>query len=152
MSPEEKLQALKQENQELRARQTEVSEALLQMSQCVAELEARQSKGGLNSHWLPSSDRFVRQKKTRSRHTSSGKKPGGQAGQDMMERIWRHGHRLTRSSCTRCRCVCSAWTFVAFVAISPPFVSNDFLCFRLCSTLWLAIHSSPLFQVDLNSY
>jgi transposase len=89
MSPEEELQALKQENQELRAKLAEVSEALLQMTQRVAELEARLSKDSHNSHLPPSSDRFGRQKKTRSQRKRSGKKPGGQEGHD--------GHHLAFS-------------------------------------------------------
>jgi transposase len=90
MSPEEEVHALKQENQELRAKLAEVSEALLQMTQRVAELEARLSKDSHNSHLPPSSDRFVRQKKTRSQRKRSGKKPGGQQGHD--------GHHLAFSA------------------------------------------------------
>lgn len=82
MSPEEELQVLKQENQELRAKLAEVSGALLQMTQRVAELEAGLSKDSHNSHLPPSSDRFGRQKKTRSQRKRRGKKPGGQAGHD----------------------------------------------------------------------
>lgn len=90
MSPEEELQALKQEKQELRAKLAEVSEALLQMTQRVAELEARLSKDSHNSHLPPSSDRFGRQTKTPSQRKQSGKKPGGQAGPD--------GHHLAFSA------------------------------------------------------
>src|SRR5579883_917078 len=90
MSSEEELQAIKQENQELRAKLAEVSEALLQMTQRVAELEARLSKDSHNSHLPPSSDRFGRQKKTRSQRKRSGKKPGGQEGHD--------GHHLALSA------------------------------------------------------
>lgn len=82
MNPEEELQALKQENQDLRAKLAEVSDALAQMTQRVAELEARLSKDSHNSHLPPSSDRFARHKKTRSQRKRSGKKPGGQAGHD----------------------------------------------------------------------
>lgn len=81
MSPEEERQALKQGKQDLRAKLTEVSEALVQMTQRVAELEARLSKDSHNSHLPPSSDRSGRQKKTRSQRKRSGKKPGGQAGE-----------------------------------------------------------------------
>lgn len=90
MSPEEELQALQQENQELRAKLAEVSDALIQMRQRVTELEARLSKDSHNSHLPPSSDRFARQKKTRSQRKRSGKKPGGQPGHD--------GHYLALSS------------------------------------------------------
>ena len=90
MSPEEELHALKQENQELRAKLAEVSDALIQMTQRVAEWEARQSKDSHNSHLPPSSDRFARQKKTRSQRKRSGKKSGGQAGHK--------GHHLALSA------------------------------------------------------
>src|SRR5690242_18424845 len=90
MSPEEELHALKQENQELRAKLAEVRDALLLMTQRVAELEAHLSKDSHNSHLPPSSDRFGRQKKTRSQRKRSGKKPGGQAGHD--------GHHLAFSA------------------------------------------------------
>lgn len=90
MSPDEELQALKQANQELQAKLAEVSEALTQMTQRVAELEARLAKDSHNSHLPPSSDRFGRQKKTKSQRHRSGKKPGGQAGHD--------GHHLALSA------------------------------------------------------
>ncbi|HEU5374353.1 MAG TPA: DUF6444 domain-containing protein [Ktedonobacteraceae bacterium] len=90
MSPEEELHALRQENQELRAKLAEVGEALLQMTQRVAELEARLAKDSHNSHLPPSSDRFARQPRTRSQRKRSGKKPGGQVGHD--------GHHLAFST------------------------------------------------------
>lgn len=90
MSPEEELHALRQENQELRAKLAEVGEVLLQMTQRVAELEARLAKDSHNSHLPPSSDRFARQPRTRSQRKRSGKKPGGQVGHD--------GHHLAFSS------------------------------------------------------
>jgi predicted nucleic acid-binding Zn-ribbon protein len=52
MSPEEELQALKKEKQDLRAKLTEVSEALAQMTQRVAELEARLLMALCSSHQL----------------------------------------------------------------------------------------------------
>src|SRR5260370_30019422 len=66
MSPDEELQTLRQENAELRANLAEVSKALLQKIQRVKKLEERLMKYCHNSHLPPSSDRFARQKKTRS--------------------------------------------------------------------------------------
>lgn len=90
MSPEEELHALRQKKQELRAKLAEVGGALLQMTQRVAELEARLAKDSHNSHLPLSSDRFARQPRTQSQRKRSGKKPGGQVGHD--------GHHLAFSS------------------------------------------------------
>jgi hypothetical protein len=72
MSPDEELQALRQENTalkslnaELQGKLAEASAAWEQMSQRVKELEERLTKDSHNSHLPPSSDRFSRQKKTR---------------------------------------------------------------------------------------
>jgi len=46
----------------------------------VEKLQEKTSKNSSNSSLPPSSDRFVRQKKTRSLRKRSGKKPGGQKG------------------------------------------------------------------------
>jgi transposase len=87
MSPEEELIALRQEKlvwqaekAELQAELAEVKELLLEMTLHVKTLEERQSKDSHNSHLPPSSDRFARQKKTRSLRKRSGKKPGAQPG------------------------------------------------------------------------
>jgi transposase len=87
MSPDEELQALRQEKAiwqaekaELQEKLAEVTKALHEMSERVKTLEEHQSKDSHNSHLPPSSDRFGRQKKTRSLRKRSGKKPGGQAG------------------------------------------------------------------------
>lgn len=89
MSPEEEQQTLRQENQELRTKLAEALEALSvataqisQLTRRVEELEARLAKDSHNSHLPPSSDRFARQKKTKSQRKRSGKKPGGQVGHD----------------------------------------------------------------------
>jgi transposase len=96
MSPDEELQALRQEKiawqaekAELQAKLAEMTEALFSMSERVKALEEHQSKDSHNSHLPPSSDRFSRQKKTRSLRKRSGKKPGGQPGHP--------GHALERS-------------------------------------------------------
>jgi transposase len=87
MSPDEELQALRQENTtlkslnaELQGKLAEASAAWEQMSQRVKELEERLAKDSHNSHLPPSSDRFSRQKKSRSLRKKSGKKAGGQPG------------------------------------------------------------------------
>jgi transposase len=96
MSLDEELQVLRQEKiawqaekAELQAKLAEMTEALLSMSERVKRLEEHQSKDSHNSHLPPSSDRFSRQKKTRSLRKRSGKKPGGQPGHQ--------GHTLSLS-------------------------------------------------------
>jgi transposase len=53
-----------------------------ELSMQVKHLENRVSKDSHNSHLPPSSDRFARQKKTKSLRKQSGKKPGGQPGHE----------------------------------------------------------------------
>jgi len=130
MSPEEELQALKQVNQELQAKLAEVSEVLAQMTQRVAELEDRLAKDSHNSHLPPSSDRFGRQKKTKSQRHRSGKKPGGQTGHRRFPAVFAVGT--------------GPWIFAVSEAISPHSKNKGNLCFRLCSKRWLVILSSPL--------
>ncbi len=52
------------------------------LSTQVKQLESRLAKDSHNSHLPPSSDRFVRQPKTKSLRKPSGKKPGAQAGHE----------------------------------------------------------------------
>lgn len=96
MSPEEELNVLRQEKAawqvekaELQAEMAEMKNLLLQMTLRVKALEERQVKDSHNSHLPPSSDRFGRQKKTRSLRKPSGKKKGAQPGHD--------GHHLALS-------------------------------------------------------
>jgi transposase len=93
------LQRLQEENATLREENTALREttAMLQalveellplkkqveeLSMQVKQLENRLSKDSHNSHLPPSSDRFTRQKKTKSLRRQSDKKPGGQPGHE----------------------------------------------------------------------
>jgi transposase len=93
------LQRLQEENAALREENTALREttatlrALVEellplkkqveeLSLQVKQLESRVSKDSHNSHLPPSSDRFARQKKTKSLRQQSGKKPGGQPGHE----------------------------------------------------------------------
>lgn len=81
MTPEEELQALREENAALRAENAELKALvaeLLPLREQVKQLQDCLSKDSHNSHLPPSSDRFARQNKTRSLRQASGKKPGGQ--------------------------------------------------------------------------
>jgi len=80
MKPEEELQQLRAENQALREQLAQRDEQLVQLLQRVQALEERLAKDSHNSSLPPSSDRFGRQKKSRSLRKSSGKKTGGQTG------------------------------------------------------------------------
>jgi transposase len=80
MSPEERLEHLEQENQELRQQLRERDALIEHLLQRVQSLEERAAKDSHNSSLPPSSDRFARQKKVRSLRKPSGKKPGGQEG------------------------------------------------------------------------
>jgi transposase len=83
MTPEEELQALREENAALKAQVAELlplQEQVAHLQEQVKQLTSRLAKDSHNSHLPPSSDRFARQKKRRSLRKSSGKKPGGQAG------------------------------------------------------------------------
>ncbi len=53
-----------------------------ELSMQVKQLESRVSKDSHNSHLPPSSDRFARQKKTKSLRQPGGNKPGGQPGHE----------------------------------------------------------------------
>jgi transposase len=80
MKPEEELIQLRAENQALREQLAQRDELIAQLLQRLQLLEERVAKDSHNSSLPPSSDRFGRQKKTRSLRTSSGKKAGGQQG------------------------------------------------------------------------
>jgi transposase len=85
MTAEDELIELRQENADLREqvkRIPQLEESVRQLSEQVQSLQERLVKDSHNSHLPPSSDRFARQKKTRSQRKRSGKKPGGQAGHD----------------------------------------------------------------------
>jgi transposase len=111
MSPDEERQAFRKEKAvwqaekaELQAKLAEVTEALLEMSQRVKTLEEHQSKDSHNSHLPPSSDRFSRQKKTRSLRKRSGKKPGGQPGhQGHALELSETAEEIVRHSLTVCQ-------------------------------------------------
>src|SRR5437016_5116268 len=59
-----------------------LKEQVAQLSLQVKQLESRLAKDSHNSHLPPSSDRFARQKKSKSLRKKSDKKPGAQAGHD----------------------------------------------------------------------
>ncbi len=87
MKPKEELIHLRAENQVLRDQieqrdrhMAQRDELIAQLLQRVQALEERVAKDSHNSSLPPSSDRFVRQKKSRSLRKSSGKKAGGQDG------------------------------------------------------------------------
>lgn len=80
MKAEEELIQLRAENQALRDQLAQRDELIEQLLQRVQELEKRLSKDSHNSSLPPSSDRFARQKKSRSLRQRSGKQTGGQQG------------------------------------------------------------------------
>jgi transposase len=80
MKPEEELTQLQAENQALREQLAQRDKLIDQLLQRVDVLEKRLAKDSHNSSLPPSSDRFARQKKTRSLRKKSGKKAGGQDG------------------------------------------------------------------------
>lgn len=71
----------------LRERNCELEEQVKQLTELVKHLQEQLAKNSQNSSLPPSSDRFVRQKKTRSLREKSGKKPGGQAGHQGYTRL-----------------------------------------------------------------
>lgn len=95
MTPEE-IAAMQEENRTLKAlaaellplREVVTQQALLiaQLQQRVQVLEEREAKDSHNSHWPPSSDRFVRQ--PRSLRKKSGKQTGGQPGHEGTTLRW----------------------------------------------------------------
>jgi transposase len=96
MRAEEELLQRRAENraqqEQIRVQQEQLAqqeELIGQLQQRIHALEERLAKNSHNSHWPPSSDRFVRQPKS-LRH-KSGKKPGGQEGHA--------GSTLTLASC-----------------------------------------------------
>lgn len=85
MTAEDELIQLRQEHANLREQRKRLplrEESIRQLSEQVQSLQERLVKDSHNSHLPPSSDRFARQKKTRSQRKRSGKKPGGQAGHE----------------------------------------------------------------------
>jgi transposase len=86
MTLEEEVLELRQEHQELREQLRERDELIAQLHQRLQAVEERQAKDSHNSHLPPSSDRFVRQK--RSLRHKSGKKPGGQQGHPGTTLLW----------------------------------------------------------------
>jgi transposase len=93
MTSEDELIQLRQEHADVREhvkRIPEREESVRQLREQVQSLQERLVKESHNSHVPPSSDRFARQKKTRSQRTRSGKKPGGQVGHN--------GHHLALSA------------------------------------------------------
>jgi transposase len=79
MKPEEELIQPRAENQTLRDQLAQRDTLIEQVLQRVDVLEKRLAKDSHKSSLPPSSDRFARQKKTRSLRKQSGKKAGGQA-------------------------------------------------------------------------
>ena len=90
MSAEDELIGLREENALLKEQVKVLQASIQDLKAQVQHLQERQAKDSHNSHLPPSSDRFARQKKTRSQRKRSGKKPGGQAGHD--------GHHLALSA------------------------------------------------------
>jgi transposase len=83
MTQEEELMQLRAEVEALRPlkeRVAELEQQLVQMAELVKTLQDRQAKDSHNSSLPPSSDRFVRQKKTKSLRKKSDKAVGGQPG------------------------------------------------------------------------
>lgn len=82
MSQEEELRQLREENAALRAENQELRQQVTEMETRLKQIEERLAKKSQKSHLPPSSDRFSRQKKTKSLREKSEKKPGGQVGHE----------------------------------------------------------------------
>ena len=80
MTAEEELIQLRQKNRAQEEHIQVLQEVVNQLTEQVKTLQERLAKDSHNSSLPPSSDRFVRQKKTRSLRQKSGKQAGGQAG------------------------------------------------------------------------
>lgn len=74
--------ALRAENAALRAENQELCQRATDQEARLKQIEERLAKDSHNSHLPPSSDRFARQKKTKSLRKKSDKKPGAQAGHE----------------------------------------------------------------------
>src|SRR5713226_2509089 len=82
MTQEEELHRLREENAALRAENQDQRQRIAELESRLKQIEERLAKDSHNSHLPPSSDRFARQKKTKSLRQPSGKKPGAQAGHE----------------------------------------------------------------------
>ncbi len=89
MTQEEELHQLREENAALRTENAALRTENQALHQQIAvldsrlkQIEERLAKDSHNSHLPPSSDRFARQKKTKSLRKKSGKKPGAQEGHE----------------------------------------------------------------------
>src|SRR2546422_1924548 len=79
MTVEDELQQLRKENGLLRKENARLVQTIEGLQKQMKELQDRLAKDSHNSSLPPSSDRFVRQKKTKSLRKKSGKKVGGQS-------------------------------------------------------------------------
>lgn len=82
MTQEEELRQLREENAALRTENQVLHQQVAELGNRLKQIEDRLSKDSHNSHLPPSSDRFARQKKTKSLRKPSQKKPGAQSGHE----------------------------------------------------------------------